>query len=272
MSFYKQGVSFMPLFRAGRPVTAGVFGLVLPVVSFTFSPEWSWGLVILTAISFTGLTMSIMVFNDWKDRHHDCKKGKFLASEHPKEFVAYWKKLSLLTSGLLLLVAVQDIYLAAFCVLVWCVGLAYSFIPHWYIIQNLVVALCGGAPALCGAVHSRELKSDSVLTFLLFMTLLFLGEVYKDIEDAWMDAGYKATLPVRLGFVRTVISLMVIGPIPVLLAALHPNPWVLRVMVVGMPILMCAQATLLLRSKNLARTRRIMEGLILILLLTLLVT
>lgn len=272
MNFYKHDVSFLQLFLAGRPVTAGLFGFVLPIVGFTSNPDWSWGVSVLTAVSFSGLTMSIMVFNDWKDRHHDRKKGKFLASEHPKEFLGYWMILSAVTSGLLMLVAVQDPWLAGFCAFVWGVGILYSYIPHWFITQNLVVALCGGAPALCGGVHSRELNADSVLTFLLFMTLLFMGEVYKDIEDAWMDVGYKATLPVRLGLVRTVVGLIAITPVPTLIGALHPNPWVLRIMVIGMPMLMFTQAILLFQPKNIAGTRRIMEGLITILLLTLLIT
>ncbi len=270
--FGSSQVSCGQLFQTGRPATAGLFGLVLPLVSFSFYGGVPWSLGVTCALSFMGLTMSIMVFNDWKDRTHDRKKGKLFASEHTAELWAYWVKLNVVTGGFLLLVVWYDVWLAAFCTVVWVVGILYSFIPHWYIIQNLTVALCAGSPALCGAVYNGKLNADSVLTFLLFATLLFLGEVYKDIEDARIDRGYKATLPVRVGHVQTVVNLIGLVFVPTTIALLHPNPWMFRIMSVGAPLLLFSQASMLLRPERVAHTRwvmnRVVTGLLLVLLMT----
>lgn len=263
---------FVQLFKTGRPATAGLFGLVFPLVGFALYGEVPWNIGVTTAIAFAGLTMSIMVFNDWKDREHDRKKGKCFASEHSAALCSYWVWLSAVTGMFLLWLAMQDIHVAALCAVVWCVGIAYSYVPHWYLVQNVIVAVCASSPALCGAVYYGSVNAECALTFLLFMSLLFMAEVYKDIEDAPIDSGYKATLPVRIGHIPTVCCLIGLTYIPAMLAVLHPNPWVLRVMYVGAPLLVFSQACMLLNPERVGQTRQVMNWIVTALLLVLLMT
>lgn len=265
-------VTWTQLFATGRPLTAGLYGLVLPIVSFRSFEGAPWALRLTTTLSFAGLTMSIMVFNDYIDRHHDRQKGKYFASEHPQEVLTYWTRLNLATGSALLYVGYHDIGLASFCVMVWLLGLFYSFVPHWYVAQNLIVALCCGAPALCGAVWARKFDSDHLATFSLFATLLFISEVYKDIEDARIDTGYKDTIPVRNGHVATATGLLALSFVPATIATIHPNQWVIAVASIGLPLVMFNQTFILFGRQNVARAKWAMKWLVTILLIVLLVS
>ncbi|MBI1907851.1 UbiA prenyltransferase family protein [Candidatus Uhrbacteria bacterium] len=239
------------LFAMGRPMTAGLYGLALPLASFAQSAA-PWGLRILSAFVVTGLTMSIMVFNDWKDRHHDRKKGKLLASEHPEEVWRYWMRLNAATVVCIIGVAVYDVGTAAFCLGIWLVGVGYSFVPHWYLVQNILVAVCAGAPALLGGVWSRAFDHQAACTFFVLAALIFIGEVYKDIEDARIDPGYKATIPVRLGHVHAVAFLIAFIFVPAAGMALHPNGAIRQIAFAGLPFMMVSQAYMLLSRPSVA--------------------
>ncbi len=266
-------VDFWSLFQTGRPVTAGLYSLVLPIVSFGFySEKVLWSTLLVTAFGFMCLTMSIMTFNDWVDRHHDRQKGKFFASEHPKEIWSYWVVLSAVTCGILLLLGLHDEWLALYCVLVWLAGLLYSFVPHWYIGQNLIVALSCGSPALCAAVYFQRLNTESVLTFLMFAGLLFVNEIHKDIEDAEIDHGYKATLPVRNGHKTTVFISIGLVSVPATVMVLHPNEWVFWIASVGLPLLVLSQASMLQQPEYVARAKKVVEWVVVTTLLVLLLT
>lgn len=179
------------LVRTGRPKTAGAYGFVLTLVSFTFFPQTSWDMRIITAACYFGLTMSIMSFNDYIDRHHDRKKGKNFASEHPHTLLGYWAFVSVTTGCAMLAVAAYDPHVALLCLEVWLLGHFYSFVPHWYIVQNCIVALCAASPALCGAVYYRTPDAECIYTFALFAVLTFQGELYKDLEDEGIDKATK---------------------------------------------------------------------------------
>lgn len=244
--FGSDQATFSQLLRAGRPMTAGLFGFVLPLISFGFWNEAPWLTRFIVAFCFMGLTMSIMIFNDWRDRRHDRRKGKFLASENEQEFWSFWVQLSMATSLLLLLVVIIDPLTAAFCAGVWLIGLVYSLFPQLYLIQNLTVALLAGSPALVGAVYHRSLGRDSILTFLVFASILMIGEILKDIEDARIDRGYKATIPTTRGHPAAVSALIGLVFMAAAWMIFHPHPWVPIIAIVGMPILGFGIASMML--------------------------
>jgi 4-hydroxybenzoate polyprenyltransferase len=251
-------VTFKQLLSTGRPST-GVYAFFATLIGFGFFESVPWVPQMLAALGFAGITMSIMVFNDYVDRHHDRKKAKTFASEHPRELLQYWGVLNGITLGLVGMLAMWDVWTALFCVLVWVIGLLYSFIPHWFITQNAVVACCSGAPILCGTVFNRGLSKESIVTFLLLASLIFLREVYKDTEDKEIDTGYKETLPVRFGHQPTFALLFVYLYIPATLFVFHPNPWVSWLAYPALGALAFSQAVTWLRPQRIRRTMRTMD-------------
>jgi len=269
--FSAQKVTFGQLWQIGRPTT-GAYAFITTLIGFGYYDGAPWVVRLLTASAFAGLTMSIMVYNDWVDRGHDRKKWKMFASEHPQEVFRWWINLSAITTVLVMLVATYNPLVAYFCLLVWGVGTLYSHIPHWYIVQNVVVAICAGSPALCGLVYHRQVTTGSLATFLMFSTLLFISEVYKDVEDSRVDEGYKATMPVKLGHRRTVLRLFSLCFLAALVMAIHPNPWVWKIAIVGLPLLQYNNAEIFCHPQYIARPKGTLRWILKILLIVLILT
>lgn len=259
------------LWQTGRPTT-GVYAFLATLIGFGYYEGAPWMVRLLAATVFAGLTMSIMSFNDWVDRWHDCKKGKTFASEHPDQLFRYWLGLSATTAFLVGGLMISDVRTALFCVLVWVVGLLYSYIPHWYVVQNMVVAVCSGSPALCGAIYHHELTTGSVATFLMFSSLLFINELYKDIEDVKVDSGYKVTVPIVLGHGLTILCLFALCFLPAVVMVFHPNPWVWKVGLVGLPLLQFDNAMLLRHPQLIGRPKSTLRWILKILLGVLVIT
>lgn len=214
------------LWETGRPPT-GLYGFLLALVSFKF---FGWhdivlGLFVATIFSF--ITMSIMRFNDLIDRHNDVRKHKYFATRHYAPLKRFWLvEAEAILLGLIV-IGYFDWLLALFCLGVWLVGLLYSFVPHWFVVQNVIVALCSGSPALCGMVHARMFEWQSVMTFLTFTALILVNEIYKDVQDRRSDMGYKVTLPTEYGPVETLLFLVAaLHPVGYLFHY-HPNSWML---------------------------------------------
>lgn len=271
LRFGNDRVTAKQLFQAGRPTT-GAYAFVLTLISFGFYPETAWVLRLLTAAAFAGLTMSIMVFNDFADREHDRKKGKDLAARHPRELLRYWWCLSGVTAIVLAGVVGTDWQVAGFCLAVWLVGLGYSLAPGWYLVNNIIVAACSAAPALCGVVHAGKFTHPAVATFFLLFLLILWNEIYKDTEDLEIDRGYKNTLPVRLGHLPTFGRLIGWLVLPAAAFVLHPNPWVQRLAFVAMPLLAFEQSAVFGHRQLVARAKTVMRTTLQALLIVLLLT
>ncbi len=167
-----------------------------------------------------------MVFNDWIDRGHDVKKKKYLAHDNPRAFWRFWLRLSTFTSTTLLFTLWHSPLVGAFGGLVWLVGLLYSYVPHRYVAQNLIVAFCSCSPALLGCVYHADYQRAPISVALVLFFVILNREVYKDLEDVAFDHGYKRTLPTVIGITNTVkrIPLIVFGWASSLI--LHPSFWV----------------------------------------------
>ena len=260
------------LWRASRPKT-GVYAFVLTFISFGFYENTPWSVRLLTATAFLGMTMSIMVFNDWKDRLHDQLKGKSFAFTHPAEIFQYWLCLVYVVILLLGILASYDNQTALFCTTVWLIGILYSFIQHWYIVQTVVVALCAASPALCGMVYHSKTTRETVLVFLIFSSLQFIREIYGDLRDIEADRGYKATMPIRLGHSKTVMSLIVLCFLPGTCIMLLANIWVIILIgLISLPALEYQHAKMLQNPEKLAGSMKIMDGTIMVLLVILFFT
>ena len=111
-----------------------------------------------------------------------------------------------------------------------------------------------------------------LVIFALFFSLILIREVYKDIEDAEIDAGYKATMPVRLGHTLTAHRLLGMYFFPALCVAVHPNPWITGVGGLGLAVLMFKYSELLGDPKKVVASKATMNLILMALLLALLFT
>lgn len=268
----EEEVALSKLFQTGRPMSAGIYALALSVVGFRILGPTPWFLQMLTAFTYAGLTMSIMSFNAWKDREHDRRKFEFFASSHPKKLFKYWLKLNAVTCGLVGVLSYLNPGLSLFCTSVWLLGLLYSFIPHWFILQNIVVAFCAASPALCGAILHKQLPHEAAATFLLFFVLIWIDEIYLDTEDMESDQGYKETLPIRWGHVRTFACLIGLFALVPFTFTMHTNPWIRLMAWVATPVLAFKQGLAFLHRERilgvLSTIRWILKILIIVLLTT----
>lgn len=231
---------FSGFWSAGRPHT-GLYAFLLAFVSFKFFgwTDWETGLSIAFAFSF--ITMSIMRFNDLIDAHNDRRKNKTFAYEHHRALFLGWCLEGVLICGMLVQVWLSSHQSALFCALVWVVGLLYSFTPRWYRVQNVIVAICSGAPALSAASYFGTFEQHSLFTFFMFTALIWVSEVHKDVEDVKTDVGYKVTLPTELGSSKSI--LLLIGSLHIVAALFfwHPVIWLQLVAVTLVPYLAYAQ-------------------------------
>jgi UbiA prenyltransferase family len=235
------------IFATGRPLT-GVYAFLLTVVSFKFFHWEDWTVGVFTGVVFAFLTMSIMRFNDLIDGENDCRKGKTFAYEHTKPLCRFWIiEAILLVLGMLAL-SQWSVMLALFCAVVWIAGLLYSFIPRWYITQNVLVALCSGSPALCAMVYFGTFEVNSMATFCLFTSLIWVSEVHKDIEDRRTDVGYKTTLPTQIGGEKSVLLLIASLHIVAAMFFWHPVVWLQLVALTLIPKMAYEQGLALLNQ------------------------
>ena len=270
-SFGTDPVTFKQLFATGRPHT-GLYAFALSLIGFGFYEATPWVVILFTSLAYAGLTMNIMIFNDWVDRENDRKKGKMLASEHSQELMQYWQRLSGVTALILIPIAYWSVPLAIYTTLVWAVGILYSYAQRRYLLNNALVALCAGAPVLSGAVYHGEIRWIAICTSIIFMGLIFINEMYKDVKDRNTDDGYKITMPIKRGSVLTLWQTIKFIHLPAILFVLHPNPWVRWFGIAAISLVTFQQAAAFLHpewiNRPLNTMRLTLTGLLIILLVT----
>lgn len=270
-SFGTQEVTLKQLFATGRPST-GLYAFLLSFIGFGFYEGTPWAVRVLTSLAFGGLTMSIMAFNDWVDRENDRKKGKLFASEHPQELLQYWWQLSSVTTLALVLIVYWSVPLTLFTAIVWVIGILYSYTRRLYLVNNFIVAICSGSPALCGTVFHGEIRWVATCTFGIFMTLLFINELYKDVEDRKIDLEHKDTMPVRRGSFLTLWHTIPFLYVSALLFVLHPNTWVKWLGAVAVTLITFQQIAAMLHPEWIHRPMTTMRLTLKCLLIVLLLT
>lgn len=184
--------------HSSRPLT-GIFAAVLACASFRFYQPVPWVLAILASLAFASVTWSIMTYNNWVDRFHDRNKGNTLASDYPALFSRYLRAVNVLTTVLLSAVYLASPRVAGYIGAIWAIGLLYSHIQRWFLVQNLLVALCSASPALAGVAYTGQMRVEPLVLAMIFVGVILLRELYKDMEDARIDPGYKLTVPVVTG-------------------------------------------------------------------------
>ncbi len=192
---------FWDLVGTGR-IRGTLFTAVFAASSFRLvEREVSLGVVVLCAGAFTLAHMSIMTFNDWKDRVHDRAKGKTLASDHPLLFKRYLVGLLAATLLGVMVLGVVSTWLMLYCAGVLAFGIVYSYVERVFVLNNLIVAACGAAPVLPGAVYTGRIPMEVWLWYTVFFALVLGREIIRDIHDHHLDEVHslKQTLSTRLG-------------------------------------------------------------------------
>lgn len=256
----------VPCFWYTSHPQTGAYAAILTIASFKFHSPVFWPLAILTAVTFSGITWSIMSYNSWVDRAHDRDKNQVFASEHSALVFAYWVGLSLSTAVLLAGVVWISLSIFLFCLGVWMLGLIYSHIRHWFFWQNVVVALCSASPALVSFINSGQPNRKEFLLFGALFFLILTREVYLDMKEQGIDKGYKQTLPVVIG--QPCASLHLIGLTYGWTACLLLYPdWRIQILSVGSVATQFVHSKLFLQPDIARLNKRILDWVIVLLLL-----
>jgi 4-hydroxybenzoate polyprenyltransferase len=253
---------------------ASLYAFVLTIIGFRYYAPVAWGTAILSAIIFAGITSSIMSFNIFVDRQHDTKKGKMFASLHPRELFYFWSLLSSLTLMVLAVLFALAPAAAGLSLVVWALGLFYSFVPHWYRINNIIVAFCSASPVLAAAAHHWSMHGTTVSIFFTLFMMIMTREIYLDMRDQEYDKGYKETIPVRKGHISATFSLLGMNHFWVLPLLFYPNYglWFWIPAGIGAAAIQAVHGLSMLHPDRIVLAKRIMNWVIRLLLVTALIT
>lgn len=212
------------LAQVTRPLT-GVFAFVLTCLGFKLAQAGLLPASIFGA-TFAGITASIMVFNDLCDSARDVLKGKRIAHDYALQMSSFYQNLVAGTGTLLTFGFILDWRSGLLAGCVWGFGLLYSLLHLRFPVNNLLVALCSGAPVLTGILYTGKYEARPVFLFLVIFAIIAISELFKDIEDAPTDRGYKDTLALRVGADKAALCGARLGVYPLLLAVCCPNTFI----------------------------------------------
>lgn len=196
-SFFGFWLHKKELLLATRPLVS-LYVFLLTILSFAFYGTVPWSLALSTALCLAVICSSIQLFNDYRDRKHDVRKGKFFALQNSRLLLDFWFLVNSAAAVSIMVVSSMSTGVAIFCAVIWVLGIAYSFLQKVFIVQNFIVALCASLPSLCGHVFycGHDVGYRSGIIFVILLAIVFVREVIKDIQDRNIDRGWKNTLPV----------------------------------------------------------------------------
>ena len=144
------------------------------------------------------IAAATMMQNDLRDRFHDLKKGKTLATRNYNYFLSITVMLWLISLFLIFYNWRSNSISWSLPLLAVVVGLVYSETRRLPMIPIMLVSFTSAAPVLFPIFLGY---SAPVLWYLYVITVLIIlsREIIKDIEDSLIDSGYKWTLALYLG-------------------------------------------------------------------------
>lgn len=139
-----------------------------------------------------------MLQNDWRDRYHDIRKHKVVASEHPRAFcglvLAFWAGCIVLIT----LVTTGNTKAGFVLAVLALAGALYSETRKILFIPITLVSAVSATPALLPMAYGAT-RGKPLLLFLSAALIIFGRELTKDLEDMYIDKGYKLTIPLVAG-------------------------------------------------------------------------
>lgn len=228
---------FWQLLKSARPISC-VFSVVATLIGFyaldqNDSSTDSLVIFVVSSISMLA-TASVMLFNDYIDAAHDLKKGKYFAFENRIILLNAWKAVSCFALIGLLFIIHLDPYLGILCIMIYALGLVYSFSRKCFLLQNILVGLCATSPLIFGSVYYRFPSDSPLLPGASILLSILIGEVMKDLRDVEIDVGYKNTIPVIYSEVATRIIVGILATGSLMLLAL----WHLLALSAAAPLLL----------------------------------
>lgn len=196
MSWQKELQPWIKSLRSPRAGVAVLLVLASFKVSHQYIPKEAWAVAFFVVV----LCFAVMVWNDWRDRFHDIKKGKLLASSRHRAFLFYAALLWLGSITLALTLAFLNKFFAVIAITLIIGGLVYSELRKIFIVPTLAVAVISATPIFFALVSQSASSPDALWwLFIIVVAVIFAREVMKDLEDKNIDFGYKATLPLIIG-------------------------------------------------------------------------
>lgn len=185
----------MAYFLATRPIMAG-FGFLLTLVGFRIQPHLNIPFLYdyLCALTVSAMICATMVTNDYVDRHHDVKKGKYFAREHEVTFLRYCFVWWLIVVVLIVVVSNRSISAGLYATALAAVSAGYHLTYRTRGLALITVALTSTGTVwfplfLPGSALVPALKGAWII-----FCLNLAREQCKDEEDRKIDLGYKRTL------------------------------------------------------------------------------
>lgn len=145
------------------------------------------------------ICMVTMVHNDYRDRHHDVRKGKNLAFSRPKQFLFLLLLLWTCTLGVIGIVAWANLWTGVLLSGMAAVALAYSETRSIPFMPAIIVSLTSASPALLPLTEGAA-NYLSIVFFVAIALANYGREIFGDIEDMEIDRGYKHTIPSATSF------------------------------------------------------------------------
>jgi len=174
-------------------IFAGVLTLVGLKIG-NLDPGQYW----LCAIAVIAVSCATMVQNDWRDRFHDVSKGKNLAHNNPKKFLAFTVGMWIIAIGLSYAVTIQNFRLSLPLWLAITSGLIYSETRKIPMMPIFLVCATSASCALFPIFVGRNPQQVWLLAISVFL-VIFGREMTKDLDDVSVDGNYKWTVPQKFG-------------------------------------------------------------------------
>ena len=144
------------------------------------------------------IAIAAMLQNDWRDRFHDVRKGRPLAFNHQRVFLAMLAVSWVASVGLIALAGANAWHLAIALSAMAIASAVYTETRKLPVVPTALVALTSAAPAILPVADGAS--PDKVgLMFLSTALIVFAREVMKDLDDQGLDGCYKWTMSLAIG-------------------------------------------------------------------------
>ncbi len=166
-----------------------ILGGLLVVVGYRLAGLGLSG-AILPLVYTVVVASATMVWNDWRDRFHDVRKGRTFALQAGNKFLVFALSLWAVCLAFATLLLVGNLYQGILAFATLAAGLIYSETRMLLFVPNTMVALVSASPVL----YATPVTYNATMIFLATACAIYAREIIKDMEDIGADEGYKRTL------------------------------------------------------------------------------
>jgi len=199
----------------------------------------------LAAFTVAVIAVATMVWNDWRDKVHDTKKGRRLAHDRPKQFLFFSLMLWAFALTLTIMLFREEFRFGILALCMVVVGMLYSEMRLIPVIPTLFVSVTAASSTLFPLLVGDSGRMRNWLLFAAVAIFIFGREILKDLDDHSIDRGYKWTFPVKIGVRISRVLVVQLWLTSIMIGALI-NPLSLA----GIPLLIAADFYLLVKGDH----------------------